>query len=97
MKIIGNVFHLTDGQIGRQDAVQSPIQAPEIELRFFNIDVTNLPDGMHTAVGAPTQMNSGWASQDLRESLFEFALNGSNANLQLRAAEICAQILYEKG
>jgi hypothetical protein len=52
---------------------------------------------MHTAIGAPAQMHSGWASQDLRESLFQFTLNGSNTNLQLRAAEIRAQILYEKG
>jgi hypothetical protein len=66
-------------------------------LSFFNIDMTDLPNSMYTTIGAPAQMDPGWASQDLRQSLFEFALNGSNANLQLRAAEIRAQILYEKG
>jgi hypothetical protein len=71
--------------------------APELARRqtFVVIEVNDLTASVHTRIGA-TRRHDTRASEDPREGIFAYTLNGCRVGLSLPAA-ICGSIVLEDG
>lgn len=95
MKIFVNLFYLPYSNIGREEAIQGPLDRPDIHLAS-RLEVRYLAECMNPGIRSPGAEQSDGLSGEKSQFLFEDPLNGRTFELNLPSQIIRSVVFDEK-